>query len=220
MRFQKTPISFYLIDEYYNMIRFSPGSIGKTKSHIIEQIAGLGAQLLFVENYYRMTNNIDGLNACNYLKNMSAGAEATPFSIFGCVMTSTRDADDIIKDKLRGPKTRVCMTFEAGFMKCINWLAQHYGWSTSYTMTLLLQYGTALTYYSGDTEHYPPERLNEFNKIKDYTVQYSDSYNVTLNKIVESAQMNFRDIQNNVVVVPTPQTKTKTPKLQSKEVLT
>ena len=196
MQKNSTPITIHLIDEYYNMIRFQAGSIGRTKSETIERIAKLGAQILFVENMYVKDEKKyeDGLIACNYLKNISVGVEVIPFKKIRYAMTSTYDADKIIKTKLKGPKTKVCMTFEAGFARYVNWLSDYYGWSVSFAVTLLMQHGTALTNCLKD-KRYPPELLNEFEKITGYNVKYDPTGdNIILNKITGNTQINFKEI--------------------------
>lgn len=190
-------VTFFLIDEYFEMVRFNAGSVGKNKSEIIQRLAKLGAQILFVENLYVKDEKKyeNGLIACNYLKNMSVGVEVIPFKNIRYRMESTFDAENIIKEKLKGPNIKVCMTFDPGFSRYLDFLKKEYKWSMSYSITLLLQYGTALTNCLKDTDHYSQLALSEFEKIKNYSVQYDPTGdNIILNKIVGNTQINFNEI--------------------------
>lgn len=178
-------ITFDIIGDFYKIVEFNVSHTGFTKTRVIEALAKHGAQLLFVENLYVKEKDFVGLEVCKKLKMLSISTKVTPNGL----VHDIEEVDDIhrvIKAKLKKSKQKISVIFEPGFEKYLNWHCKHYHRSMSRTITLLLQYGTALKYCGDNTDDYSELDRKYFEDIQNHVVHYDpDSHNIILNKIVK-----------------------------------
>ena len=65
------PVTFNMISEQYEMIKYSSLSIDRTRSEIVQILAGMGAKIVIMEKHFIGKQNMSGRLACEKLQLLS-----------------------------------------------------------------------------------------------------------------------------------------------------
>ena len=168
-------ITFDISGDFYKVVEYNTTLTGHHKSHIVETIAKHGAQMLFAENLYVKENNMLGLEACKKLKMINTTTRLTTEDPVYDV-EEVDNINDVISNKLKKSKKKISVLFEPGFKKFVLWYADHYHYSTSHTIMLLLQYGMALIYCTDRVDDYSEPDRKYFEDIKNHVVHYDPDW--------------------------------------------
>ena len=198
----RSTLSFDLIDEFYEPIQIIAEGTGKSNSEVVENMAKTGALLLFVDPEFQKANDRLGVVMCRMLASYKIKIKIQRLKSKNYCQYANIPIEDIeadMRDRVKGPKTRIAVSLDLGFMRYLTWMANERKWSIPHIMAILMQQGMALDQYakSEPSQQFPLNTVLKAKEILNHIVIYNKNANgVEVKKISSNTHINFIEIEN------------------------
>ena len=203
MKSKKDILSFELIDEFYEPVQIIAKGTGKCKSQVVEELAKTGALLLFVDPEFKKAGDIPGQVMCRTLASYKVKIKVQRLKSKNWCQYANIPVDDIeadMKNRVKGPKSKIAVSIDRGFMRYLMWMGNERKWSIPHIMAILIQQGMVLNHYSTSepSPQFPLDTILKAKEILNHIVIYNENANgVEVKKISSNTQVDFKEILNN-----------------------